>query len=391
MVRKSILCVSFALFWVFALAPQARALDPIEVVAAFNLTGPDSALDVSANRGAMLAARQINTEGGVLRRQLKLIEVNTESNLPGTADKMKAALAANPNVAAGIGFTYDGYALNAGKVFQNAGLPFISPGATSQEVPKQVGDDMFLITYSDEAQAQVMAEFAKNELDLSKVIVWMNRSRDYTRTVGRYFTEAFGKSGGSVQLRRYDSAKTDFSDVIEDLKKANPKVQGIYAAVLPSAAVQLIEQVRAAGLEIPLMSGDGWDEKDIVELSKSKNLGGIYFTTHRFLGVDTPGMTAFIAAYTKAYGEAPPNAFAALGYDAVYLLADAIKRANSADPAKIRAALAATRHFPGIVGEIAYPPGKRIPNKMVSVIRVDDGAEKVMWTGKVKSPEKPAD
>ena len=391
MVRSRLAWAAIALFCAVVLTTQARAKEPIEIIAAFNLTGADSVLDVSAYRGAKLAVQEINGTGGVYWRPLKLIEVDTQSDPSSTAAKMRAALEANPDTVAGVGFSYNTYALQAGPVFQAAGLPFVSPGATGSKVPEQVGDDMFLIAYGDDAQARAMAEFARTELRLSNVIVWMNADRDYTRTVGRYFTEFLGRSGGRVQLRRYDGRKTDFSDLIEYVQKSDPKVDGIYAASLPSTAVQLIGQVRAAGIDIPLMSGDGWDEKDIVDLSRSKQLGGIYFTTHRFLGVDTPAMLSFIAAYTRAYGEAPTDAFAPLGYDAVYLIADAIRRAGSAKPAAIRAALADTKHFPGIVGEIAYPPDKRIPDKVVSVVRVDDGAAKVMWTGRAKSSASAAD
>jgi branched-chain amino acid transport system substrate-binding protein len=91
-------------------------------------------------------------------------------------------------------------------------------------------------------------------------------------------------------------------------------------------------------------------------------------------------MKAFVEAYRKKYDVPPPNAFAPLGFDSVNLLASAIERAGSTNPDAIRAAIAETRDFQGIVGEIAYAPGKRVPNKAVSVVRIDDGAESPIWT-----------
>jgi branched-chain amino acid transport system substrate-binding protein len=149
---------------------------------------------------------------------------------------------------------------------------------------------------------------------------------------------------------------------------------------MPRSAVPLIEQVRAAGIDVPLLSGDGWDDEEIVVASKRKDIKGIFFTTHRFFGVNTPGMKAFVKAFTRKFGEPPPNAFAPLGFDTINLLADAIERAGSAKPEAIRAALAKTRDFQGVVGKIAYAPGSRVPNKAVSVIRIDNGVETPVWT-----------
>jgi hypothetical protein len=114
----------------------------------------------------------------------------------------------------------------------------------------------------------------------------------------------------------------------------------IYAASMPGSAVTLIEQVRKAGIELPLLSGDGWADKDIIDASEQQGIKDIYFTTHRFLGIETAGMKAFVDAYRRKFGAAPPNAFAPLGFDSVNLLADAIQRAGwPTGPKSARASL----------------------------------------------------
>jgi branched-chain amino acid transport system substrate-binding protein len=101
----------------------------------------------------------------------------------------------------------------------------------------------------------------------------------------------------------------------------------------------------------------------------------VYFTTHAFISADkgSDKMKAFIAAYNKEYNTNPESAFAALGYDAVYLMADAIKRANSTDPKAIRDALAATKGFAGVTGTVTYQPGIRVPQKSVTIIAIVNG------------------
>jgi branched-chain amino acid transport system substrate-binding protein len=91
-------------------------------------------------------------------------------------------------------------------------------------------------------------------------------------------------------------------------------------------------------------------------------------------------MKEFSEAYKQKFGSPPPNAFAPLGFDSVNLLATAIERAGSTQPDAVRSALANTRDFEGLVGKIAYSPGKRVPDKPVAVIKIDDGVETLVWT-----------
>ncbi|MGI8747817.1 MAG: ABC transporter substrate-binding protein, partial [Deinococcus sp.] len=100
----------------------------------------------------------------------------------------------------------------------------------------------------------------------------------------------------------------------------------------------------------------------------------VYFTTHALMTqAGTPAVKKFIGAYQKLFRKAPENAFAALGYDTVYLMADAIRRAGSPDSAKIKAALAGTVNFKAVTGTISYAKGSRVPQKAVTVIGVKNG------------------
>jgi len=379
LIRKFAGPVSWLAAMVFAI-PAAQAAEPVVVIAAFNLTGPEAALDAPCYKGAELAAATLNEAGGVLGRPISLVPVDTASDTGSTTDKVAQALKAHPNAVAGIGFTDSTFALDAGRVFQKAKIPFITPGATAPDLPQTVGSDMFLASYGDDAQAEVMASYAWNELKIRRVALWVDNSRLFTRTVGGFFEVSFRKLGGTVDRQEFGTEATDFSALIAAYQAADPRLEAIYAASMPETAVPLIRKVREAGIGVPLLSADGWADEDIVAASKSEGIGGIYFSTHRFLGVDTPAMKAFAAAYKEKYGSAPPNSFAALGFDSVNLLAAAIERAGSASPDSVRAALAGTRDFQGVAGKIAYAPGKRVPGKAVAIIRIDDGVETPVWT-----------
>ena len=372
-------CLGLAALAIAAGSARAADPEPIEVIAAFNLTGRSAVLDAPSYDGALLAAETINAGGGVLGRPIVLVPVDTESKPDLVAGKIEAALAAHPEAVAGVGYSYSTEALNAGRVFQARGLPFLSPGATDPSVPAEVGDDMFYAAYGDDAQAAAMAAFVRNELKLDRTAVWIENRDLYPRTIGADFPRSFAALGGAIVLDQADEDPHGFDDFIGKLKTMSPGAQAIYVASMPDTAPNLIAAARGAGIDVPLLSGDGWDAETIVALSKEQGLGAIYFTTHRFLGVDSPVMAAFVASYTARFGSAPPNAFAPLGFDAVNLLADAMRRAGSGDPAAIRSALAATDNFPGVVGTITYEPGVRVPKKEVSVIEVDNGAQTLRW------------
>jgi branched-chain amino acid transport system substrate-binding protein len=367
-----------ALFGLATLSARA-AEEPIQIIAAFNLTGGSAVLDAPSYNGALLAAETINRDGGMLGRPLELVPVDTESKPDTVAAKVEAALAAHPDAIAGIGYSYSTEALNAGRVFQAKGLPFVSPGATDQSVPAEVGDNMFYAAYGDDAQAAAMAAFVRNQLKLDRAAVWIEDRDLYPRTIGADFPKSFEAMGGTIVLNQSDDSADGFDDFIDKLKTVSPTAQTIYVASMPDTAPDLIAAARAAGITVPLLSGDGWDADTVVAKSKEASLGDIYFTTHNFLGVDTPAMEAFVTAYTNRFGAPPPNAFAPLGYDTIDLLADAIVRAGSAEPAAIRGQLAATQDFPGIVGPISYEPGVRVPKKEVSVIEVADGEKSLRW------------
>ena len=205
-------------------APAAE--EPIEIIAAFNLTGGSAVLDAPSYNGALLAAETINRVGGVLGRPLELVPVDTESKPDTVAAKVEAALAAHPDAIAGIGYSYSTEALNAGRVFQAKGIPFVSPGATDPSVPAEVGDNMFYAAYGDDAQAAAMAAFVRNQLKLDHAAVWIEDRDLYPRTIGADFPKSFEALGGTIVLNQSDDSADGFADFIDKLKTASPTAAG---------------------------------------------------------------------------------------------------------------------------------------------------------------------
>jgi branched-chain amino acid transport system substrate-binding protein len=156
----------------------------------------------------------------------------------------------------------------------------------------------------------------------------------------------------------------------------------VFVAAVPDEAGVIVKQIREAGLTLPILSGDGFDTELVTETPGPKLADGVYFSTHTFRGDARPRVERFIADYRAEYGVAPESAFAALGYDAVMLLADACRRAGKGDTQTLQQALRGTRHFEGVTGKIDYSRKSGVPKKGVSIIGVTGGAYKVeeVWS-----------
>ena len=347
--------------------------DAIKIGNAYNLTGGMSSLDVPASNGAKLAAKEINAAGGVLGRQLELVSYDGKTD-PATLANVATQMIESDKVVAIGGITDSDSALAVGPIAQKAAVPFVTAGATSPLLPTQIGDYMFLAPFGDNVQAAVGAEFALKNLKLKTAYLLQDKASEYTNMLAKYFEDAFVKGGGKILLKdSYKSGDKNFSAQITKLKALSVKPAFLFISALPDEIGTLVKQIRQAGITSPVIGGDGYDTPLLVEVGGA-SANNVYFTTHALMD-EKSGSAAvkrFIAGYKKEYGKLPDNAFAALGYDTVYLIADAVRRAGGTDGKKIRDALAATKNLKTVTGTITYPAGVRVPTKGVTVIGVKD-------------------
>lgn len=346
---------------------------PIRIGGAFALTGDGSFLDIPASAGAELAVRELNAKGGVNGRPVELVVRDTQSRSSTTLEAC-TALVREDKVAAVIGFSDTGGALACGPAVSVAGIPFISVGATAPKIPKKIGKTAFLACFGDNVQAAVGAQFGLDRFGKTAYLIW-DDSEKYTELLATYFRRAFSALGGTLTGEdSYDEETTDFSTVIARVKALPKQPDFLYIAAMPYNAGTLLKQFREAGLTGPVIGGDGYDTPDVPEVA-GKAAENVYFTTHAFMDENrgSDAIKAFFLAYMGTYGRKPENAFAALGYDTVELLADAMRRAGSIEPGPVLTALQETKDFTGLTGHIAYPDGTHVPLKQVALIAIRDG------------------
>ncbi len=354
-----------------ALQPAA-AQDTIKIGAPYNVTGALSSVDAPALNGAKLKVEEINAAGGVLGKKLELATYDTKTD-PTVMASVASQLVNQDKVVAGAGYTDSDSVLALGPIFQQAGIPFVTPGATSPKLPDQIGTDIFLACFGDNVQAAAGAEFVLNKLNGKTAFLLRDNSTEYTTLLAKYFEEAYTHGGGQIIARDdYKAGDKSFTAQITKLKALPNKPDVLYVAAQPDDIGLVVKQMRQAGLTQPIVGGDGYDTPLLLQVG-GHAANNVYFSTHAYMAEDsTPGIVKFYNAYKAAYNTPPENAFAALGYDSVGLVADAITRAGSTDPAKIRDALAATQGYKGITGSISYGADSRVPQKTVSIIGVKD-------------------
>src|SRR4029079_6011783 len=277
-------------------------------------------------------------------------------------------------VAAVVGFTDTDSVLASGPTIQGAGLPFITAGATSPKIPTQVGDKMFLACFGDNVQAAAGAEYGFKNFGKNAYLL-LDKGVEYTTLLAGYLKARFTELVGTLVLEdQYDDKATDFSAQIAKVKALPQQPDFIYIAAMPYNVGPVVKRFRDAGSPGTIIRRDGYDTPDLLSVAGAA-AEKVFFTTHALMDKDggTDGIKKFNGAYNSEYGHDPENAFAALGYDAMYLLADAIKRAGGTDPQAIKKAIEETKNFPGITGAITFAADTHVPQKGVTIIAVKGG------------------
>jgi branched-chain amino acid transport system substrate-binding protein len=334
-----------------------------------SLTGSEAAFGRSSHNGTVLAIEQLNAAGGVLGKQFKLITEDNQSKDGESATAVKK-LISRDQVVAILGEVASGRSLEAAPICQQYKVPQISPSSTNPKVT-EMGDYVFRVCFVDPFQGTVMAKFAANTLKAKKVAVLTDVGAPYSVGLGTFFKERFVSDGGTVVAeQKFTKDDKDFKAQLTAIKSTAP--DAIFVPAYYGQVTLIVMQARELGITVPLFGGDGWEAPELLQgPGAAEALEGCYFSTHFSPDQDSPRAKEFVKAYEAKFG-AKPDAMAALGYDSALLLSDAIKRAGSAEPEKIRPVLAATKDFDGVTGKMTLN-AQRNAEKSAVIIGIKGG------------------
>jgi branched-chain amino acid transport system substrate-binding protein len=359
---------------VLAVAGSAFAQETIKIGEFGSLTGDNASFGTSQNNGVQMAVEEINAAGGVLGKK---IDLTVEDNMTkqGETTTIARKLISQDHVVAIIGEVASSKTLEAAPIAQAAKIPLIATAATNPKVT-QTGDYVFRVCFTDDFQAVVIARFVLEKLKQKNIAFMTDVKQDYSVGLTNIAKDYLAKNGGNiVKEQSYSSGDKDFRAQLTDLKSANPDVI-IITGYYPEASL-IAKQARQFGIKATLVGGDGWDGSSLIPVG-GKAIEGAFFSNHFSTEDKSPLVQDFVKKYKQKYN-AVPDAFAALGYDATKLLADAIKRAGSTDPDKIRAAIQDTEGFPGVSGKITIGKDRNAVKSAV-ILTIKDGALKYAET-----------
>jgi len=358
------LCAAIALCLMDASPSAASKKTPIQIGAVHNLTGAFGSIGAPSMAGAMLAAKQLNARGGLLGRAVELLASDGRSD-PEVVAAATRVLVRTPGLSAITGLSDTSMVLAAAAIAEKARMVFLTSGATSPLVPLQFPRSYFMTCFGDNTQAAAGAEYAYRTLEAKTAWLLFDDSTDYTVLLARYFRERYTELGGDIVGEdTYSGGTLDFADQIARILALPALPDMLYISAGPDDIGRLVKKLREAGVHAPIVGGDGYDTPLLRQVAGAA-ADNTYFTTHAFLDPQqgTPAVQQFIADYQAEYGAPPDTAFAALGYDAVMLIANAIERADSAKQKAMPEALEATGDFVGITGSISFGPLAHLPDK----------------------------
>ncbi len=350
------------------LAPGPDADDDGPIKVGFMYT---SEIRSNSLNGAELAALQLNGEGGVRGREIEIIARGNLSDIDQAA-AVAEELIIREGVSAIVGPNRSNYAIAIGPVAQRHGIPMVTTTATNPYVTA-AGDFVFMAAFTDDFQGKVMATFATQDLGAKTAAVLTRRESIYSEGLSQTFIDNFTALGGEViHAQFYIRGDTDFTAQLTAIAEAAPDVFFLpgFAAEIPL----VVEQAKALGITGILLGGDSWDNAPLIA-DNSEILEGSFFSS-LFSADIAPGdlgadVDRFITAYTSIFEVAPAGG-AALGYDGVRLVVQAMRRADDITSATIRDQLTATMDYSGATFISGYNENRH-PNKSAVVNKIIDG------------------
>jgi branched-chain amino acid transport system substrate-binding protein len=346
----------------------------IKIGGNFEMSGGVAQYGQSAANGAKLAIKEANAAGGVLGKQLSFVLADNKSE-PSESANAITKLITQDKVVAVLGAAASSNVLASAQVAQDNKVPVLTPTGTNPKITVDNGkvkEFVFRSCFIDPFQGKVMANFATNSLHVKTAAIYIDSSSDYSKGLAQNFEEAFVKNGGKVVIKEAFLQKDqDFKSTLTKIKAANPDV--IYVPAYYEEVSKIIKQARELGITAPLLGSDGWDSPKLVDIAGAAALNNTYFTNHYSSDDKDPKVRSFVEAYKKEYGQ-EPDALAVLGYDGALMLIDAIKRAGSADPVKIKDALAQTKNLQVVTGVLSLD-ANHDPIKSAVIIEMKDGKQ----------------
>ena len=338
-----------------------------------SLTGDGASFGQSSKDGTELAVEELNAAGGVLGRRIRLL-VEDDQSKPEEASNAVTKLITQDKVVAVLGEVASRRTLAAAPVAQKYQIPMITPASTNEKVT-EVGDYIFRVCFIDPFQGEVIAKFAFTDLKARRVAILKDISQDYSVGLSDAVTRTYAALGGQVlDTVSYSTGDADFKAALTKLRALKP--DAIFATGYYNEAGIIVRQARELGMNMPILGGDGWVGDALANGREA--LRNTFISDHYHGDNPAPVVQNFVKSYRAKFGK-EPDSIAALGYDSVKVLADALTRAASTEGPKVRAALA-TADVAGVTGQLKMTDKRNVVKPaVISEVTFVNGAVKYVY------------
>ena len=382
--RRNLLAVATALAFAGSLvacgkkeeppAPKVEAVKPPETVtvrigSASPLTGPQAHIGIDIRNGVQLAIEDANAAGieiGGRKVKFELVAEDDEAN-PTKATTVAQKLV-DSKVAGVVGHFNSGASIPASKIYSDAGIPQISPSSTNPKYTQQGFKTTFRVVAHDDQQGPTLGRFALSKLN-AKTVAVIDDSTAYGQGLADAFERTIKEGGSKVVAREHTTDKdTDFKAILTKIKGRKPDLV-MFGGIDPQAG-PMVKQMSELGIKAKFMGGDGMQTPNFIKLAGPPS-EGVMASIPGLPKEKMPGGEQFLQKYKAKFNQ-DVELFAPMGYDAVMVFIDAMKRAGSTEPAKFLPELSKTT-YQGVIGPIAFDDKGDLRNGPITIYSVKGG------------------
>ena len=326
------------------------------------LTGGVAQYGIATKEGVELRIEEINAQGGINGKKLELITVDDKGDAKEAVNAYKK-LVSNDKVDMIIGAVTSVPSNAIAELAEKDKMPMITPTGTNIDI---TGGKKYVYrtTFTDPFQGAVMGRYATAK-GFKKIAVLTNKSDDYSTGLSQSFIEEAKKSGAEIIENSYTKEDKDFKSILTNIKNAN--VDAIYIPDYYETIGLIATQAKELGINAQFLGGDGWDG---VQTNFAAVTDGALFVSQYAANDESPLVQNFIKAYNEKYKK-DPILFAALGYDTVEIIANALKTAKDSSADSLIEAFKAT-DLDLVTGKLVFDENND-PKKIADIIEIKDG------------------
>jgi branched-chain amino acid transport system substrate-binding protein len=350
-------------------APKPIEAATVKIGAASPLTGPQAHIGIDIRNGVQLAIEDANAAGieiGGRKVKLEMVPEDDEAN-PTKAATVAQKLV-DSKVVAVVGHFNSGASIPASKIYSDAGIPQISPSSTNPKYTLQGFKTTFRVVAHDDQQGPTLGRYALQNLKVKSVAV-IDDSTAYGQGLADAFERTVKEGGAKVLTREHTTDKdTDFKAILTKIKGLKPDLI-MFGGIDPQAG-PMVKQMSELGIKAKFMGGDGMQTPNFIKLAGAP-AEGVMASIPGLPKEKMPGGDAFLKKYKAKFNQ-EVELFAPMGYDAVMVFVDSMKRAGSTDPAKFLPEVAKT-NYQGVIGPIAFDDKGDLKNGPITIYVVKGG------------------